>query len=369
MCGRVRSDSKSDGDCGRWQNGPSPGQVMRVLVLLQMLTLTTCAGRQTSEKVKRLPLERSTVVINSPARYAKRVLRYDPKTGEPTSSYDPRPRVEVVDAKSGKYAFKWIGYDGKEKTIEYQRADAIDVIVAASVSKTPEAKYIYVYQVQNQPSSSTYLSHFIVQNFAPDSRPIEVNGRRTNNQDLRILDAFRNAPPDGTSRNLEDLSIGQMSNLIQVFKDGSWIVFAPLPSFEPKVIPGRRFEVKISSMAPPGFVDCRVTGGDLTLKGVGEDMPTELEDMLPGYEEWPRGYTVGPTESLKNLSPSEHAKYILERLPQLEKLGWITKTARRWYEQNLRSDNLNAVFKRAEQDLKSEQITSEVFAMIQAVKR
>lgn len=340
----------------------------RAIAILMVAALGSCAATQTSQKVHRVPLERSKVVLKSPTQYEKRVLRYDPKTGAPTSSYDPKPRVEVVDAKSGKYAFKWIGYDGKEKTIEYQRADAIDVIVGASVSNAPDGKYIYRYQVQNQPSSSTYLSHFIVQNFAADTRPVEVNGKPTNNQDLRILDAFRNAPPDGTSRNLEDVSIGQMSNLIQVFKDGSWIVFAPLPGFEPEVIPGRSFEVKLLSSAPPGFVGCSVTGGERTLKGVGEDMPTELEDVLPGYDIFPKGHTVGPVEGLKKLPPSEHAKYILDRLPQFEKLGWITGAARRWYENNLRSDDWDEVLRQAEQDLKTEQITTEVFAMLQARK-
>lgn len=242
------------------------------------------------------------------------------------------------------------------------------MIVSASVSKASEGKYIYIYEVQNLPTSSTYLSHFIVQNFAFDTRPVEVNGRPTNNQDLRILDAFRNDPPDGTSRNLEELSIGQMSNLIQVFKDGSWISFAPLPNFKPQVIPSQTLEIKILSSAPPGLVECSVTGGELTLKGVGEEMPAELEDMIPGYEEFPRGYSIGPLNTLKNVPTSEHVKYILERLPQFEKLGWITNAARRWYEQNLKADNVDSVFKRAEQDLKSEQITTEVFAMLQAIK-
>jgi hypothetical protein len=343
-------------------------KTMLLLTLLQLVTLTTCAGPQQSQKVHRVPLERSKVVIKSPTRYEKHVLRYDPKTGEPTSYYDPKPRVEVVDAKSGKYAFKWIGHDGKEKVVQYQRADAIDVIVVASVSRVPDRRYVYTYEVQNLPSSSTYLSNFVIQNFAPDTRPIEVDGRPTNNQDLRLLDSFRNAPPDGNSKNLKDVFIGQMLNLIQQFKDGSWIDISPLPTFNPQVAAGRSFEVKLMSSAPPGLVGCSVTAGELMLKGVGEEMPQELDDMIPGYEEWPRGYSIGPLDTLKSVPPNEYVKYIVERLPQFEKLGWMTSAARQWYEKNLKTGNLDAVFGRAAEDLKSEQITSEVFAMIDAIK-
>lgn len=50
---------------------------------------------------------------------------------------DHRPRVELLDEKAGKYAFTWLGYDGKEKTVIFRRGDVIDVIVSASVSKKP----------------------------------------------------------------------------------------------------------------------------------------------------------------------------------------------------------------------------------------
>src|SRR5205085_2054945 len=110
------------------------------------------------------------------------------------------------------------------------------------------------------------------------------------------------------------VSIGEMSNHIPQFKDGKWISIAPLSTYKPQVTPGRTFEVKLTSLAPPGLVECRVTGGQLTLHGVDEDMPAVLEDMLPGYEEFPHGYTIGPVEYLKTLSQSEKAKYVLDRV-------------------------------------------------------
>src|SRR5438874_3537246 len=78
------------------------------------------------QKLQRLPLQKKQINFRSPKNYEKRILRYDEKTGQPIY-YDPKPEVKLLDAKSGEYAFKWIGYDGKEKTVIYQRRDAIDV--------------------------------------------------------------------------------------------------------------------------------------------------------------------------------------------------------------------------------------------------
>ncbi len=97
-------------------------------------------------------------------------------------------------------------------------------------------------------------------------------------------------------------------------------------------------------------------------------MPTILEAALPGYEVLPRGYTIGPIDNLKALAAPERAKYVANLLPQLGQLGWITEDAARWYKRNLSGDNLSKVQKRAAQDLKAERITSEVFAMIEAIK-
>lgn len=339
--------------------------LLLLIVLLSAVVLVNCAAGQAGQKAKRVPLERSKVVLRSPATYEKRA-GLDPKTGKEVV-FDPRPRIEVVDTKAGKYAFKWIGYDGKEKVIAYQRADAIDAVVSVSVTRTQPNEYVYTYRVENLPSSGTYLSHFIVQNFAPDTKPIEVNGETTTSADLRLLDTFRNIPFDKKATRIPDIFIGQMSNAIFLFKEGGWIAFAPLPSLNPQVTPGRSFEVKMVSAAPPGLVGCSVTGGESTLQGVGEEMPAELDAAIPGYEEFPRGYTIGPQDSLRPLTATERARYILDKMPQLEKLGWITPSARSWYEKNLTSDT-ESVLRRAQQDLNSEQISSEVFAMIQAMK-
>ena len=48
-------------------------------------------------------------------------------------------------------------------------------MVGASVSETPPGQFLYAYQAANLLSSGTYLSEFILQNYAKDTRPYEVN--------------------------------------------------------------------------------------------------------------------------------------------------------------------------------------------------
>lgn len=311
---------------------------MRFLLFALLLMQVACAAPvQQAEKVQRVQMQKSGFVLKSPD-YEPRIARYDEKTGE-TVTYDHKPRIELIDEKAGKYAMKWIGHDGKEKVVVYQRHDAVDIIVAASVTKMSDGKYLYTYNVQSLPTGGTYLSIFILQNFAADVEPEE----------------------------LDNMYVGRMSSQIQQFKNGNWISFGILPTFEPAVVPGQSIELTLSSSAPPGLIGCRVYGGQTSMEGAGEDLPRALDDLLPGYEVLPRGYTIGPVDNLKTLSPIERAKYVVNLLPQLGQLGWITEDAARWYKRNLNGDNLGRVQKRAGQDLKAEQITSEVFAMIEAI--
>ncbi len=315
-----------------------------------LITFSFFPLQQAQSRAQRVPLEKQKREYKSPVNYAPREVSYDPKTGKPIA-YDHKPRVEVLDAKAGKYLLKWTGYDGKEKTVVYQRGDAIDVIVKAMVSKTANGKYVYTYDADNLPSSGSHISHLILQNFASYTRPIEVDGRSTNFTGIRGLETA--------------VHFGEMSNVIPQFKEGKWISIAPLSTYKPQVTPGRTFEVKLASSAPPGLVECRVTGGELTLQGVDEDMPGELEDLLPSYEQFPHGYTIGPVEYLKTLSPSEKSKYLLERLPIFKKAGWITDQALQRYEAQLKNGSLETISIHAEEDLKAEQITTEVVAIIQ----
>lgn len=339
----------------------------RLLVVLIVLALGggLCfwAATKTEQKIKREPLQKSGTPLKAPSVYEKRERV---ESGRPVT-FDPKPRVQVVDEKAGKYEFRWIGYDGREKVVEYQRPDAIDVIVSGSVESSADGNYIYSYNIDILPSSGAYLYSFGLQNFSDDTRPVEINNKPTTLADLRILKNFRQLPDDGKPKNFETtILIGEMSNAIHRFKEGNWIAFGILPDFETQVVPGSRLRVKLASKAVPGLVGCSAVAGPRTMRGAGEHMPSELEEVIPGYEAWPSGYTVGPVSSLNSLSRSQRLDYVLEKMVEFEKLGWITPSARTWYEKNMRS-NIFSAQRRAQEDFDSEQISSEVFAMIQAI--
>lgn len=314
---------------------------MRLLLLIILIAQTACVASSSvlqAEKVQRAPMEKSGVRLVAPTNYEQRVARIDPKTDEPVY-YDPRPQIVPVDERAGKYAFKWIGYDGKEKTVIYQRYDAIDAVVSAAAERNDAGRYLYTYRIENLPSSESHLSGFIVQNFAADVEP----------------------------RKVDEVFVGKMSTDIPQFSEGAWTSFGILPEFSPQVTAGRDIKLELASAAPPGLVACRIRGGTLGFKGAGEHMPTELENAMPGYEELPKGYTVGPIARLNELSRQEHIQYVLGVLPQARKLRWITDSALRWYEGKLKSNDLAAVQERLEHDLKAEQITTEVSAMLRAI--
>lgn len=310
-------------------------RLLSVFIAVLLQAACTASSQSPSQKVSRQPFERSKIVLESPSHYEKEVMSYDPKTGEPSQTFDHKPRIEMVDEKGGRYHFKWIGHDGKEKVIEYQRPDAIDAIVSASVTNTPEGKYLYTYKIENLPSSGIYLSYFIVQNFAADAK--------------------HTASREGY--------VGSMSSDIQEFREGNWIGFGS-SYFKHDVLPGRDIEVQIASHAPPGLVECRVVGGERTVKGAGEEIPQELGAMVPGFDIFPGGYTVGPISKLQAFSISQRAKYLLSILSQLKEFGWITDAAQHRYEQTLRSNDSPAVLEQADKDLQTEQITSEVHSMV-----
>lgn len=311
---------------------------MRLILFLALLLQTACTAQMAQpQKAQRLPLQKTQFTLAPPLHYEHRTSGVNQKTKEPVT-FDPKPQVVLVDAKSGKYAFKWIGYDGKEKVIEYQRHDAVDIVVAALVEKMPDGNYIYTYNVESLPTSGTFLTYLMVQTFADDAKGHQDKG----------------------------LFIGEMGSNIPQFREGRWIAFS-MSSYQPEVAPGRSIKLKILSSALPGLVQCRAYGGSSTIKGAGEHMPTELEKAMPGYSVLPRGFTIGPVANLKNLSIENRVKYVSDALPQMRELGWLSDSALEWYKQHLKPEQLDEVLKRAAQDLKAERITSEVFAMIEAV--
>ncbi len=289
-------------------------------------------------RVTRKPFQKSSAVIKSPTAYLKR----ETEKGE----YDPKPRVVLVDEKAGKYELRWIGYDGKEKIIKYQRADALDAIVEATVEEHSGNKFVYKYLIRNLPTSPAYFSRFIVQTLASDIK------------DERI-------PV------VNDIYTGHMASYIPDFSEGVWRGFAILGESQPKdrIGPGKSVEFRLTSIAPPGIVKCRAMTGDSTLKGVGEHMPSELEMVTPGYDGLATGYTIGPIDKLVEMNKSERSKYVLENLPKFQEAGWMSSGTAEIYRKILEREDLAGALEQAKKDLDKEFITSEVFHIIEGLNQ
>ena len=308
--------------------------------ILQLMIILSAVGLASppAQKLQRLPLEKKKFELKSPSSWSKRILKTDTKTNQEIS-YDPKPRIELFDAKALKYYLKWIGYDGKEKVVIYQRRDCIDVVVSAVATKSPSNGYEYIYTIHNLESSGDYLHGFAVQNFSSD-----VNPERS-----------------------DTIHAGNMRINAQDFNEGNWIRFAPVPP-HPKVQPGQLVKFKLYSPSPPGLVMCSADGGDFVMKGVGEDLPSELEVSLPGHEILPRGFTIGPVDKLKTASSPEKIAYLLRILPQSQKQGWITSQTSNAYEQLLRQNNLASIFSRLGGDFKTGSITTEILSIFEGAK-
>jgi hypothetical protein len=160
-----------------------------------------------------------------------------------------------------------------------------------------------------------------------------------------------------------------MSKSIRDFSQGTWWRYAILGEFLPKLDPGKSKEFSLNSSALPGIVGCRATAGEMTLKGAGEHMPQELENSMPGYEEWSKGYTIGPVENLANLTKSERAKYLLDNLPKFQEAGWMTKESAQNFEVILKNNDLAEAFILAKKDLEAESIAGEVYQIIENLNK
>lgn len=315
---------------------------MRNTILLFFAAFFVCqsgcqnvASHATQEKAERKPFKRSPVKIETPKVYAKR------ESGK--GEYDPRPRVVPIDERAGKYELRWIGYDGKTKIIKYQRHGTITGVLEARVEEV-EGKFTYKYLVKNFADSPTHLLEFIVQTFSSDIRDEYI---RTGDDNLRI---------------------GHMASYIPHFSKGVWRRFAPLGVTKPEIIPGTSVEFQLTSTAPPGVVECKAGGGEITLKGVGEHMPSELEWALPGYDDLATCLTIGPVESLAKLSNSEKTSYLLENLSKFQEAGWMASGTAKIYERILKQEDLAGALVQAKKDLEKDFITSEVFHIIHGLK-
>ena len=201
------------------------------------------------------------------------------------------------------------------------------------------------------PSTPTYFREFIVQTFAPDTEPIQL--------DKRLL------PVNEQHRFL----ILQQSNANPIFADGVWWNSAFVGKKEERVWGSNTIEFQFTSTSLPGIVNCKATGGEITTKGVGEDIPSVLVDEIPIFEDLAWGYTIGPVESLATLTKSEKAKYLLDNLPKFQEAGWMSEGTAKNYEALFKQEDLSGAFEKAKKDFENEFITSEVFYIIEGLNQ
>jgi hypothetical protein len=276
-----------------------------LLSLGVLVCLKVAAGSLPLASPSRLPLQKKNFELGQPVPVSPEFEGYD-NEGKPIY-WDPRPRV--VPLGRGRYAFKWFGRKGRELTLIYERPDAVDVIVEASVATSTPRSISYLYKVRVMDTSGVPLIGFVVQTFSPKVKPV------TNSTTFA----------------------GKMAGFIREFSDGNWIRFAPFGGRN-ELPPGRQADFALVSPDLPGLVACRVHGGSFMVEGVGEEPPTALENLYLGHDAWPHGYTIGPDERLAKMSLAARLKYLVERLPQMLQLGWIeNQKVMQWYGTNLKA--------------------------------
>lgn len=289
---------------------------------------------QAQQPVSRRPLTKDYPELRSPATY-RIWTRMDPETGREVE-VDPKPTITLLDARTGRYALRWIGLDGRTRTIRYQRDDRIDVVASADALRKDPATFRYLYRVAVLSSSVQHLRRFVVQSFASDAKQL--------------------AQPR--------LLTGAMTSHPAPFREGQWWDFALRQGFRPNPAPGSVVAFELESSSAPGLVGCRVAGAREDMVGVGEEPPPELMDALPGYDAWPHGNTIGPDERLRSLSPAQRAAKLVEWLPEFQRQGWMTPERRRHYEAAAQRGDLRGLASIVDADLRAERITTEVRAIV-----
>ena len=209
-------------------------------------------------------------------------------------------RIRAVDESAGIYALEWrrLGEGEDWKGTTYQFPDWFTATVTASVMVGEHRRFKYRYEIQNSKESGQYLSGFFLQTFSDSIRPI--------------------ARP-------WDLP-GRMSSTVEGFTDGAWMTFRWSLASE-WIDPGTTGFVEFESNKPPQLVNLKMKGGDqsIVIRGAGGGMPRELDDRIPrkSLDLWPRGVTIGPSDSPNLQTRAGRIAYLAEALDRLVELNWL----------------------------------------------
>jgi hypothetical protein len=307
-----------------------------LLVLPVSIALATSVIAQNSTGTVRAPTQRSTMELRTPAGYPLREV-YDPATGL-YSKYDPKYEIVLTDPRRGLYSLRWIGSTGLAREVAYQRTDMIDVTVEARLVRESRT-YKYVYLLRNLQSSALALTGFKLQTFSGDAVVIKQR----------------------------EGHVGRMRNRIPGFEYGSWLSMGP--SFlGTGIVPGMSTEVVVTSASPPGLLQCRVVGGDITLYAA-EDFPDQYEELISHlhYRIWPKGYTIGPVDSLRGMTSTNRRGVLSGQLDEYVRLGWIAAGLRDWYRTNLAAAHRPELVRQTRLWFEQGNVASEIVALIESI--
>lgn len=294
------------------------------VVVIMLASVVTLSGQAV-----RAPMSSTGVQIQLPAGDHRISLEDDPETGA-RRSYDPECSIGAADPVTGMVEMSWKTPDGESRTYRYQRMDAIQLTVEASVERLPDGRYRYTYVLRNGAESALGLTGFALQTFAEGTEVIKDRSNYT----------------------------GKFSQDISGFEEGTWMSFGTT-YFGDRVPPGAIGQVVIESSGAPRVVGCRAYGGDIVGRWP-RDMPTVLHDSIGRnyYAIWRKGHTIGPSDSVTTMRSAERRVRFVDSLATCVESGWITAEAVTWYRENAKADGPSRR-RHLQMDLASGNVTSE----------
>jgi len=308
-------------------------RIIGFMILVVVTSATVAATRQHDTAVDRTPIGSTGADIPS---MATEVTLESWRSHDSDQDAVPLGRIRAVNESAGIYALEWKGGDGHDKSITYHRPDTVRATIAAALGVGTDKKYRFQYTIRNDEESGQYLSGFVVQTLSQSVAPVVLN----------------------------NAYVGKMSAHIAEFSVGSWYRFGNNIFLE-DVVPGAATVVEIDSDSPAAIVQCKIHGGPMKMTGIGAEMPPELVNHLLGYESWPSGYTIGPSNDIRLATYQGRATYLLSELDRVIELGWMARYLQPDYKGFLsRLDDEESVEKRIRMDLKAGRITSEIVAIL-----
>ena len=190
------------------------------------------------------------------------------------------------DPTTANYIYSWQGYDGTRKSVVYEPATKIDVIVEAGV-KSANRGYKYNYKVVNLKTGLQDITTFAVEYKAPVVRASSPEGW--------LSRSFVQKPVWGWS--------GEQKAAIK---------------------PGDSFaDFTFQSKGLPGIVKCYAQGYTKIMR-FPEEKPSEIGKSIPKhFENMVSGKTIGPVSVSKDFNPLIFANNLSSLVQESFSLGWI----------------------------------------------